>query len=254
MAHAIDVQGLSKQFRRRYDPFRPRTLLEVFLRHLRRTQRAETKWALRDVSFTVEPGRMVGIIGHNGAGKSTLLRLVGGVGRASAGSVKVLGRIGALLDPDVGFHWDLTGRENVLVGGVIAGLTRREVKQRLDSIVAFAEMEAIIEKPLRTYSTGMQMRLAFSVAVHVEPEILLIDEVLAVGDLAFQKKCLERMARFKKEGCSILLVSHDMELVRQLCDEVLCLRAGRPVAHGAPETVVRAYVAEIEAGSDRAPP
>lgn len=246
MGNAIDVQGLSKQFWRRYDPYRPWSMTEVFLPGLRRTERAETIWVLRDVSFRVESGHTVGVIGRNGAGKSTLLRLVGGVGQPTAGSVKVHGQIGALLNLGTGFHSDLTGRENALVGGVIAGLTRCEVKQRFDSIVAFAEMEAMIEKPLRTYSTGMQMRLAFSVAVHVEPQILLIDEVLAVGDVAFQKKCLERIARLRGEGCSILLVSHDMGLVKSLCDEVLWLREGLVVAHGTPAAVVTRYVAEMD--------
>ena len=211
-------------------------------------------WALREVSCSVAAGRTIGVIGNNGAGKSTLLRLIGGVGRPDEGSVQVHGRIGALLDLGVGFHPDLTGRENVFVSGVIAGLTRHEVAQRFDSIVAFAELQQSIDSPLRTYSSGMQMRLAFAVAIHTEPEILLIDEVLAVGDLAFQRKCLQRIAQFKAEGCTILLVSHDATLIQQLCDEVLWLRGGRLVAHGDPEVVVGQYVAEMTAETRRRTP
>ncbi len=187
MRGTVVVQGLGKQFRR-YHRDRPVTLKEAVVRGLRQMKPVEQFWALREVSCSVAAGRTIGVIGNNGAGKSTLLRLIGGVGRPDEGSVQVHGRIGALLDLGVGFHPDLTGRENVFVSGVIAGLTRHEVAQRFDSIVAFAELQQSIDSPLRTYSSGMQMRLAFAVAIHTEPEILLIDEVLAVGDLAFQRK------------------------------------------------------------------
>jgi lipopolysaccharide transport system ATP-binding protein len=188
---------------------------------------------------------MVGLIGPNGAGKSTLLRLIGGVGVADRGSIHINGRLGALIDLGAGFHPDLTGRENVYINGIISGLTRREVEKQFDSIVAFAELEEFIDNRLHTYSTGMQMRLAFAVAVHIHPEILLIDEVLSVGDLAFQNKCLERIAQFKAEGCTILLVSHSSELVRQMCDETIWLRAGQVAAYGPSEVVVKQYVAEM---------
>jgi lipopolysaccharide transport system ATP-binding protein len=197
---------------------------------------------------------MLGVIGANGAGKSTLLRLIGGVGRPDQGSVQAHGRIGALLDLGVGFHPELSGRENVFISGVIAGLTRREVAQRFASIVDFAELQRFIESPLRTYSTGMQMRLAFAVAVHTAPEILLIDEVLAVGDASFQRKCLECIAQFKAEGCAIILVSHDTTLIQQLCDEVLWLRAGRVAAQGDPEMVVGQYLDEMNAETRRRTP
>jgi len=249
----VVVQGLGKQFRR-YHRDRPVTLKEAVVRGLRQMKPVEQFWALRELSCSVAAGRTVGVIGNNGAGKSTLLRLIGGVGRPDEGSVQVHGRIGALLDLGVGFHPDLTGRENVFVAGVIAGLTRHEVTQRFDSIVAFAELQQSIDSPLRTYSSGMQMRLAFAVAIHTEPEILLIDEVLAVGDLAFQRKCLQRIAQFKAEGCTILLVSHDATLIQQLCDEVLWLRGGRLVAHGDPEVVVGQYVAEMTAETRRRTP
>jgi lipopolysaccharide transport system ATP-binding protein len=207
----------------------------------------ERYWALFDVSFSVPPGRMVGVVGGNGAGKSTLLRLLGGVSQPDTGELIVRGRIGALLDLGAGFHPDLTGRENVYVSGVIGGLTRREVARRFDEIVAFAELEQTIDDPLRTYSSGMQMRLAFAVATHIEPELLLIDEVLAVGDLAFQRKCLDRILHFRNQGCTIMLVTHDPQLVQRFCDDALWLRSGRLIAYGRPDVVVGQYVAEMSA-------
>jgi lipopolysaccharide transport system ATP-binding protein len=256
MPDAITVRNLSKSFRR-YDADRPRTLKEAFLRGLdglRRIAPKEPFWALRDVSFSIAPGRMIGVIGPNGAGKSTLLRLIGGVGRPDEGQVTVHGRIGALLDLGVGFHPDLTGRENVFINGVIAGLTRNEVAHRFDSIVEFAELEPFIDNPLRTYSTGMQMRLGFAVAAHTDPEILLIDEILAVGDLAFQRKCLDRIAQFKADSCTIVLVSHDANSIQQLCDEALWLRRGRLVAYGPADVVASQYVAEMSAETRRRTP
>jgi len=197
---------------------------------------------------------MVGIIGPNGAGKSTLLRLIGGIERPDEGQVVVQGRIDALLDLGAGFHPDLTGRENVFINGVIAGLTRQEIAERFDSIVDFAELREFIDSPLRTYSTGMHVRLGFAVAAHLEPEILLIDEVLAVGDLAFQRKCLGRIAQFKAEGCTIVLVSHDLSAVRQLCDEALWLRRGKVAAYGPAELVADQYMAEVSAETRRRTP
>jgi lipopolysaccharide transport system ATP-binding protein len=244
--NTIIVDRLGKQFRR-YHHDRPWTFQEAFQRGLRRIKPVECFWALRDISFAVGAGRMVGIIGRNGAGKSTLLRLLSGVGRPSEGRVMVRGKIDALLDLGAGFHADLTGRENVFISGVVNGLTRREVARQFDSIVAFAELEEFIDFPLRTYSTGMQMRLAFAVATHTHPSLLFIDEVLAVGDVAFQRKCLERIARFKAEGCTIMLISHDSKLVGELCDEALWLHAGRLIAHGAASVVVDQYLAEAGA-------
>lgn len=243
MRDAIVVQNVSKQFVR-YHASKPVTFHEAVLRGLRRMKPVEQFWALRDVSFCVTAGRMVGLIGRNGSGKSTLLRLIGGIGRPNQGQVIVNGRIRALLDLGVGLHADLTGRENVFVSGVISGLTQREVQQRFDSIVEFAELEASIDNPLRTYSAGMQVRLGFSIAVHTSPEILLIDEILAVGDLAFQRKCLERIAKFKAEGCTIILVSHNEEQIQQLCDEVVYLHQGQLIAHGDPAVVVGQYIAD----------
>jgi lipopolysaccharide transport system ATP-binding protein len=184
------------------------------------------------------------VIGANGSGKSTLLRLVGGVGRPDEGHIEVTGRIGALLDLATGFHPDLNGWENAILGGIINGMTRAEVFSRLDEIVAFAEVGHAMENPLRTFSSGMQMRLAFSIAVHTEPSVLLIDEVMSVGDAAFQKKCLERIDAIKASGCSILLVSHDEGTIGEFCDKALWLEHGELVAQGRATEVVRQYAAK----------
>ncbi len=248
MDYSVVVKGLSKQFYR-YHADRPGTLHETLVRGLRRLRPAERFWALRDVTFNVAPGRMLGMVGANGSGKSTLLRLIGGVGRADEGSIEVYRRMGALLDLGTGFHPDLTGRENVFVNGVICGLTRREVARRFDSIVAFAELETFIDNPIRTYSTGMQMRLGFAIAVHAEPEILLIDEILSVGDHSFQRKSFDRITQFKSEGCTIILVTHDTETVCELCDEAIWLDGGRLMLHGRPGIVVDQYIAASEAAS-----
>lgn len=242
MRPSIVVRGVSKKFRSlsgdRLTSFKE-TVLTGF-------QRGETHtfWALRDVSFAVQPGRMVGVVGRNGAGKSTLLRLIGGVGRPTEGTIDVHGRVGALLDLNAGLTDDLTGRENIFVAGVIAGMTRAEVRACYDLIVAFAELESFIEMPIRTYSSGMRMRLAFSVAAHMSPDVLLIDEVLAVGDLHFQRKCLERIAAIKASGSTIFLVSHDSSQVRALCDEVLLLKQGKVVAYGTTQTIMDLYESE----------
>jgi lipopolysaccharide transport system ATP-binding protein len=189
---------------------------------------------------------MLGVIGRNGSGKSTLLRLVGRVGEPNEGRVCSVGRIGALLDLGVGFQGDLSGRENVHIAGVIAGLTRKQVKDRLQEIVEFAELESFIDSPVRVYSSGMQMRLAFSVAVHTNPDILLIDEVLSVGDLAFQNKCIDRIRHIRAQGCAIMLVSHDLTHVKELCDEAIWLKEGRVQARGAPDIVIEEYTAEFD--------
>lgn len=253
MAESIVVQELGKRFRR-YRADRPATFKEALLHGLHRLKPAEDFWALRDLTFRIPAGRTVGVVGPNGAGKSTLLRLIGGIGRPDEGKVKVQGRVGALLDLGAGFHPDLTGRENVYVNGVIAGLTRHEVARRFDGIVAFAELEPFIDNPLRTYSTGMQMRLGFAVAAHTDPEILLIDEILAVGDLAFQHKCLDRIAQFQAQGCTIIIVSHSPTSIQQLCDEALWLRQGRLVAYGPADVVAGQYVAEMSAETRRRTP
>lgn len=201
--------------------------------------------ALRDVSFSVGPGEMLGVIGANGAGKSTLLRLLGGIGRPTTGTIRTTGRVGALLDLGGGFLGDLSGRENAMLAGVVAGLLRREMRERFDDIVAFAELEDFIEEPVRTYSTGMLMRLAFSVAVHTDPGILLVDEFLSVGDLAFQAKCHARITALRQSGCGIVMVSHGMDQVRRLCDRGLWLKQGEVAAFGNAEVVAGLYETEM---------
>ncbi len=253
MRDAITVCDLGKQFVR-HQSKKPSTLQEAVLQGFRGMKRSDRFWALQNVSFTIAPGRMVGLIGRNGSGKSTLLRLIGGIGRPDCGSIKVRGSVRGLLDLGVGLHPDLTGRENIFVNGVIAGLTRRGVQRQFEAIVAFAELAPFIDNPLRTYSTGMRMRLGFAIAVHTSPDVLLIDEVLAVGDLAFQRKCLDRIAQFKAEGCTILFVSHDETQIKQLCDEVVYLRQGQLVAWGQTKVVVGQYLADNRQETHRRTP
>jgi lipopolysaccharide transport system ATP-binding protein len=242
--NAIEVCDLGKIYRR-YDARRPSTLQEALLSGFRHLRQGDAHWGLRHVSFQLHQGGALGVIGRNGAGKSTLLRLIGGVLRADEGSVKVQGRLGGLLDLTAGFHPDLTGRENSEVSGILRGLTRAEVRHRLGSIVDFAELQDAIDRPLRTYSTGMQMRLAFAVAIHCEPDVLLVDEVLAVGDAAFQAKCLDRIRHLRAQGCSILLVSHHMSLVEQMCDEALWLKEGSVVSTGPVRKLAAEYAASL---------
>jgi lipopolysaccharide transport system ATP-binding protein len=253
VSERVITNGLGKEFRR-YPSDRAWTLQEAIARGLRRMKAVERFWALKDVSLSVSEGQMYGVIGANGSGKSTLLRLLGGVMRPDRGQVKIHGRIGGLLELGAGFHHDLTGRENVFVSGVLAGLTRREVSERLDSIVTFAGLERVIDSPLHTYSTGMQMRLAFATSVHVEPEVLLIDEVLSVGDIAFQQRCFERIVRFKEEKCSIVLVSHDVSVIKGICDQVLWLKEGKTEMQGEPSEVVEAYVEDSASETRRRTP
>ncbi len=246
--YSISIKNVTKQFRK-YDPHKPRTFQEALLKGLHRIKATEFFYAVDDVSLDIPAGSTVGFIGHNGAGKSTLLRLIGGVGKPEQGEIVANGRIGALLDLGVGFHPDLTGRENIFVSGVVSGLTRQQVSERFDDIVAFSELKAFIDNPLRTYSTGMQMRLGFAVASHIEPDILLIDEVLAVGDISFQQKCLDRIKQFKKAGCTIIIVSHDTGTMTELCDRLVWFRGGKLVAQGPPDIVMGQYVNEMTTGA-----
>jgi lipopolysaccharide transport system ATP-binding protein len=245
MQAAIIVKNLGKRYRSR-DGGRPSSLKGRLLSGYR-APKAESFWGLRHLSFSIPRGRAVGVVGLNGAGKSTLLRLGGGVGVADEGSIRVNGRVGALLDIGAGLSEDLTGRENVFLLGVIAGLLRREIKERFDAIVTFAELQDFIDAPVRTYSTGMRMRLAFAVAVHTDPDVLLIDEVLAVGDLAFQRKCMRRVDRIRASGCTIFLVSHDDSQIRALCDDVLLLEGGRLIAYGPLEETMALYADTVDA-------
>ena len=240
----IIVEGLGKRFSK-FSAKKPKTIMEAALSGMRRLHPEARFWALRDVNFTVPPGKMLGVIGRNGAGKSTLLLLVGGIGKPDEGKIIVHPRIGGLLDLGAGFHRDLTGRENVFVGGVVAGLTRQQVARRFDDIVEFAEMGQFIDSPMRTYSTGMQMRLGFSVAVHTDPKVLLIDEFISVGDVAFQAKCLQRMSEIKSSGCAIMLVSQNPRQIEQLCDDAIWLKEGKILMYGDPKMVAAQYAADM---------
>lgn len=245
MAGSILVENISKRFRR-HAVSEPTTLKDLFVRGFRPAAGDEYFWALREVSLEVRPGQVVGVIGRNGSGKSTLLRMIGGIGLPDTGRVVRKGRIGSMLDLGLGFHPDLTGEENVNVAGIIYGLTRREIRARMGEIAAFAELERFMGSPFRTYSSGMRLRLAFAVAVHCEPEVLLIDEVLAVGDHAFQNKCLARISEFQAHGCAIVIVSHDINQVRRIADHMIWIDAGRVVEAGRPATVSDHYYAAEE--------
>ena len=253
MQNAILVENLGKHFNR-YHAEKPITFMEAALSGFRRIKAVDEFWALRGVCFEVAAGEMMGVIGHNGAGKSTLLQLLGKVAHPTEGRIKMRGRVGALLDLGAGFHGDLTGRENVLVTAIVAGLPRREAIRRFDQIVEFAELARFIDNPVRTYSTGMMMRLAFSVAVHTDPQILLVDEFLSVGDLSFQTKCLNRIAEMKEQGCAIVLVSHSASQVERLCDRALWLKRGRVVAYGEPTVVAGQYTTEMRSQSQQRTP
>lgn len=243
---SIRIENIGKQFTRRAEAA-PRSFKEWFVQWGRRAPAPAPFWALKDVSVTVGDGEMLGVIGANGAGKSTLLRLIGGVLAPDAGTVAVDGRIGGLLSLYTGFADDLTGRENIYTAGIVAGLSRREVTRRMDAIIDFAELAHAIDAPFRTYSTGMQLRLGFAIAMHTDPDVLLIDEALSVGDLAFQQKCLARIKAFQRAGCALVFVSHAPAQVRQLCDQVLWLEQGRVVACGPPDVVTGQYESQMMA-------
>jgi lipopolysaccharide transport system ATP-binding protein len=206
------------------------------------TVRDKVIWALRDVSFEVFPGEVVGIVGRNGAGKSTLLKILSRIVRPTAGEADIYGRLGSLLEIGTGFHPDLTGRENVYLNGAIIGMRRGEIRRKFDEIVAFSEVEEFLDTPVKHYSSGMQVRLAFSVAAHFEPEILVLDEVLAVGDAAFRQKCFRKMQDVIREGRTIFFVSHDSSSVLRLCQRALLIQSGHLTDDGPAETVVKRYL------------
>jgi len=256
----ICVENLSKRYRigkkqQRHDTLRDALVacLPAPLEWLRRGGRgpnsaADTLWALRDVSFEVKRGEVVGIIGRNGAGKSTLLKVLSCITKPTEGRAVVKGRVGSLLEVGTGFHPELTGRENVYLSGAILGMRRAEIARKFDEIVAFAGIERFLDTPVKRYSSGMYVRLAFAVAAHLEPEILLVDEVLAVGDAAFQKKCLGKMGDVAKEGRTVLFVSHNMVAVQSLCGRAIRLHEGKLVDDGPPGQVVSSYLEATLAG------
>ncbi len=234
---AILFHGVWKSFNRHTGQM----LIRDRLKQLLRPRAHEMFHALRDITFLIHQGESMAVIGHNGAGKSTLLNLATNLCRPDQGSVEVNGRVAALLELGSGFHPDLTGAENVRINAALLGFSRRQVREKFDEIVAFSELEDFINEPLRTYSTGMMMRLAFSVAVSVNPDILIIDEVLGVGDLSFQAKCLERIMQFRQAGKTMLCVSHSNETLMGLCDRAMWLDHGRLMEYGPITRVVEAY-------------
>ena len=241
-SNAITVEGLGKKFRLMQD--RNWTLKATLLAGHR--TRYEEFWALRDVSFEIPTGETFGIVGGNGSGKSTLLKVLAGILRADEGSAVARGRLSALLEVWAGFRPELTGRENVYLNGSILGFTSREIRNLFDDIVEFAELEQFIDEPVRNYSSGMYMRLGFSVAIHVEPEILLVDEILAVGDLTFQKRCLDRFARLRDEGRTIVVVSHDLDMIGRLCDSSVWINKGELAAVGSSSSVLEDFISHDE--------
>ena len=246
----VKIQNVSKKYRigglhPGYMTFRE-MIGDVFAAPLRRLRGGidahQELWALSSVNLEVRQGEPIGIIGHNGAGKSTLLKILSRITKPTTGQVEIFGRIGSLLEVGTGFHPDLTGRENVYLSGAILGMRRTEINRKFDEIVAFAELEKFIETPVKFYSSGMYVRLAFSVAAHLEPEILIMDEVLAVGDAAFQQKCLDKMHSIRQRGHTIFFVSHNMPAVTRLCKRVILLEGGRVKADGEPQSVVNEYI------------
>jgi ABC-2 type transport system ATP-binding protein len=237
VAAVISVEDVSKQFRLYHERY---FTLKERLVHFGR-QQYEPFWALRDVSLTVEDGETLGLMGANGSGKTTLLKIVAGILRPTSGVVRTRGRVAALLELGAGFHTDLTGRENIYLNGSILGLSRREVDRSFDDIVDFSELEPFIDMQVKHYSSGMYARLGFAVAVHVDPQVLLVDEVLAVGDEAFALKCLDRVRQFQKEGRTIVLVTHALDQIREICGRAACLDHGGLAALGEPSEVVQRF-------------
>jgi lipopolysaccharide transport system ATP-binding protein len=251
MSAVIQARGIAKQYQLgvasegayRYKSLRD-TLSSLHKSVFRRTPRSEanTFWALKDVSFDIAEGEVVGLIGRNGAGKSTLLKVLSRVTDPTAGRIRIWGRIGSLLEVGTGFHPELSGRDNIYLNGAILGMSHAEIQSKFDEIVAFAEVEKFIDTPVKRYSSGMYLRLAFAVAAHLEPEILVVDEVLAVGDAAFQKKCLGKMGDVSKQGRTIIFVSHNMTALRSLCSRAIWLNAGSVVDDGDAATVIDHYL------------
>jgi ABC-type polysaccharide/polyol phosphate transport system ATPase subunit len=250
--NAIELTNVSKIYRRysrrQFSTLKSALLQRSLLKDLRPN---EVFPALDDVSFSVRRGATYGVIGKNGSGKSTALKLVAGLTKPSSGTVRVEGRISALIELGAGFHPEISGRENVFINGIMLGLSKREVQERFDDIVDFAELREFIDAPVKTYSSGMYMRLGFAVAIHVDPDVLLVDEMLAVGDEGFTHKCLDKFGEFRRRGKTILLVTHTLGLVERFCDEALWLDGGHAITHGDPKRVVDAYLTNVEQGESK---
>jgi lipopolysaccharide transport system ATP-binding protein len=248
MPAAIAVRGVSKQYRlgeqEQYRALRDAVVnaAKAIARRGERRDHVETFWALQDVSFDVPEGQVLGLLGRNGAGKSTLLKVISRITTPTAGEIELRGRVGSLLEVGTGFHPELTGRENIFLNGAILGMSRAEIRRKIDEIVAFAEMETFLSTPVKHYSVGMYMRLAFAVAAHLDTEILIVDEVLAVGDARFQQKCLGKIGEAARSGRTVLFVSHNLEITRQLCDRCVLLEQGRVIGEGEPAGVIDQYL------------
>jgi ABC-type polysaccharide/polyol phosphate transport system ATPase subunit len=234
----LELKSVSKAYQIQAEDGAPR---RGIIGKLLRTRARKQFWAVQDVSFQVPRGEALGIIGHNGAGKSTILKLLSSIATPTKGEIVINGRLSALLEVGSGFHPELTGRENTYLSGSILGMRRKEITAKLDSIVEFAGLREFIDTPVKRYSSGMYVRLGFSIAAHLEPEILLLDEVLAVGDLAFQEKCKQRIAELHKRGTTLVFISHDLTAVSKLCQRVILLEHGQITTEGAPDEVVRQY-------------
>jgi ABC-type polysaccharide/polyol phosphate transport system ATPase subunit len=250
---AVVAMDLAKVYRRFQHRNQFRTLKSAILTGslLSDLRPEETFTALDGVSFEVPKGTTFGVIGENGSGKSTLLKLLAGITRPTRGRLQVDGRVSALIELGAGFHPEISGRENVMINGIMLGLSRKQVLERFQEIVAFAELERFIDAPVKTYSSGMYARLGFAVAIHVDPEVLLIDEVLAVGDEAFTRKCLDKIGEFRRCGKTIVIVTHSLGLVEKMCDDALWLRAGRIEGRGDPKRVVDAYLTYVAGGEEK---
>lgn len=243
MTTVIKAENLSKLYRlgaARHDSVRDAVM--NFVSGAARAKEKNELWALRDVSFDLREGETLGIVGNNGAGKSTLLKILSRITKPTGGSIEMHGRVGSLLEVGTGFHNELSGRENIFLNGAILGMRRSEIEKRFDEIVAFSELEKFLDTPVKHYSSGMYMRLAFAVAAHLEPEILIVDEVLAVGDVSFQKKCLNKMQDVSRTGRTVLFVSHDMSAIARICTRAIALSKGEIVLDGAATEVIRSYV------------
>ena len=248
MTTVIQAEGLGKKYRRSLSARRNDTLRDMFTNFIRsplaafRPSQHETFWALRDVSLEVLEGEVLGLIGRNGAGKTTLLKILSRITRPTTGWAEIRGRVRSLLEVGTGFHGELSGRENAYLSGSILGMSKREIDRKFDEIVAFAEIDKFIDTPVKHYSSGMYVRLAFAVAAHLEPEILFVDEVLAVGDAAFQKKCLGKMSDVSRQGRTIVFVSHNMTALQRLCTRVVWLNGGKVTDAGVPRKVIDHYL------------
>lgn len=248
----VEFAGVSKQYQIGLSHRSLRGALGSIPKRLfsRKKQPTNLIWALKDASFTMDRGESLGLIGHNGAGKTTILKLLSGITKPTQGEIHIHGRLGSLIELGAGFHPEMTGRENVYLNGVILGMSRKEIRQRFDSIVEFSGIEQFIDTPVKRYSSGMYVRLAFAVAAHIEPAVLLVDEVLAVGDFNFRAKCYRHIAKLRQNGTSIILVSHDVQAIRDVCERAILVWRGKLIDDGNPEDIIPRYLKRMRSSTD----